>query len=206
MDVLSCSYDLRFSIFPFSCGSPRSQPGYFRSHVFLDFGSQILSGSILFSLLFTTFPTVSCCLVCIFFFLLLSLLFTPLPLFVSCTTAWYLHWQDRNLAGLRKEAYRVCFPLLASVGLLSDLGVWTVSYIFHCKSWANLLFFFYIMCSVCSSNFCVHAVIQLSACLLSLLSYPGPLYMANGRSWTRIREQIQDTGLLYRYKKHTHKL
>lgn len=68
MDVLSCSYDLRFSIFPFSCGSPRSQPGYFRSHVFLDFGSQILSGSILFSLLFTTFPTVSCCLVCIFFF------------------------------------------------------------------------------------------------------------------------------------------
>lgn len=73
MDVLSCSYDLRFSIFPFSCGSPRSQPGYFRSHVFLDFGSQILSGSILFSLLFTTFPTVSCCLVCIFFFLFFSL-------------------------------------------------------------------------------------------------------------------------------------
>lgn len=66
MDVLSCSYDLRFSNLPFSCGSPRSHPGYFRSHVFLDFGSQILSGSILFSLLFTTFPTVSCCLVCIF--------------------------------------------------------------------------------------------------------------------------------------------
>lgn len=64
-----------------------------------------------------------------FIFLLLSLLFTPLPLFVSCTTAWYLHWQDRNLAGLRKEAYRVCFPLLASVGLLSDLGV--LNYFLH---------------------------------------------------------------------------
>lgn len=72
MDVLSCSYDLRFSIFPFSCGSPRSQPGYFRSHVFLDFGSQypLRFYSILFSLLSTTFPTVPCCSVCIFFFYL----------------------------------------------------------------------------------------------------------------------------------------
>lgn len=41
------------------------------------------------------------------------------------------------------------------------------------------IFFFFSMCLVCSSNFCVHAVIQLSACLLS---YFGPLYMANDRS------------------------
>lgn len=202
MDVLSCSYDLRFSIFPFSCGSPRSYPGYFHSHVFLDFGSQI--PPVLFSSpCFLSLSPLYLAVWFVFFFLfllslLLSLLFTPLPLFVSCTTAWCLH----TLTGLKpgRFAKRGVLGLLsfAERGSFLGFGRLELFLTYLIASHERVFSFSFSMCSVCSSNFCVHAVLRLSACLLS---YPGPLYMVNGRSWTRIREQIQDTGLLCRYEK-----
>lgn len=182
MDVLSCSYDLRFSIFPFSCGSPRSQPGYFRSHVFLDFGSQypLRFYSILFSLLSTTFPTVPCCSVCIFLFLSFSCCHC-----FSHHCHFLYHVQRRDTYTDRIETWQVCEKRRIGFAFLC----WR-AWVFY-RIWAfelfltyliashERIFFFFSMCSVCSFNFCVHAVIQLSACLLS---YFGPLYMANDRS------------------------
>lgn len=107
------------------CASPSSIllwrssiPGYFHSHVFLDsVGSQI--PLVLFYLL----PLQGYCILLIdlysfLFSLLLPLLFTTAAFCIMYNGV--IPIQDQILAVFRKEAYWVCYYLLASVGLLSD--------------------------------------------------------------------------------------
>jgi hypothetical protein len=114
MDVLSCSYDLRFPVFH----SPVEvlDPGVFPQSCL----SRLCWIS---DPLFYLLPLQGYCILLIdlysfLFSLLLPLLFTTAAFCIMYNGV--IPIQDRILAVLRKEAYWVCYFLLASVGLLSD--------------------------------------------------------------------------------------